>query len=76
MQRSDFYATAAYRKKQRICRDIYISFIDFSQAYDSVWREGMWELLGKYGVDPKLIRILKNLYEGIMACVRIEGEDT
>ena len=39
-------------------RDIYISFIDFSQAYDSVWREGMWELLGKYGVDHKLIRIL------------------
>ena len=44
-------------------RDIYISFIDFSQAYDSVWREGMWELLGKYGVNHKLIRILKNLYE-------------
>ena len=36
----------------------------------------MWELLGKYGVDHKLIRILKNLYEGIMACVRIEGENT
>ena len=36
----------------------------------------MWELLGKYGVDPKLIRILKNLYEDIMACVRIEGENT
>ena len=31
---------------------------------------------GKYGVDPKLIRILKNLYEGIMAFVRIEGENT
>ena len=36
----------------------------------------MWELLGKYGVDPKLTRILKNLYKGIMACVRIKGENT
>ena len=63
-------------KNREFGRDIYISFIDFSQAYDSVWREGMWELLGKYGVDHKLIRILKNLYEGIMACVRIEGENT
>ena len=35
-------------------RDIYISFIDFSQAYDSLWREGMWELLEKYDVDHKL----------------------
>ena len=25
---------------------------------------------------PKLIRVLKNLYEGIMVCVRIEGENT
>ena len=64
------------RQCREFGRDIYIGFIDFSQAHDSVWREGMWELLGKYGVDPYLIRILKNLYEGIMACVRIEGENT
>ena len=31
-------------KNREFSRDIYISFIDFSQAYDSVWREGMWEL--------------------------------
>ena len=31
------------------------------------------ELLAKYGLDPKMIRILKNLYEGIMASGRIEG---
>ena len=60
MQRSDFDDAAAYRKKGEFGRDIYFSFIDFSQAYDSVWREGMWELLGKYGVDQKLISILKN----------------
>ena len=36
----------------------------------------MWELLGKYEVDSKMIRILKNVYESIMACVRIEGENT
>src|SRR6202142_3562357 len=36
----------------------------------------MWELLEKYGVAPKMIRILRNLYEGITACVRIEGENT
>ena len=63
-------------KNREFGRDIYISFIHFSQVYDPVCREGMWELLGQYGVDPKLIRILKNLYEGIMACVRIEGENT
>ena len=30
-------------KNREFGRDIYISFIDFSQAYDSVWREGMWD---------------------------------
>ena len=63
-------------KNREFGKDIYISFIDFSQAYDSVWRDGMWELLEKYGVAPKMIRILRNLYEGITACVRIEGENT
>ena len=27
-------------------------------------------------MDSKMIRILRNLYEGIMACIRIESENT
>ena len=32
----------------------------------------MGVFIGKYGVDPKLIRILKNLYEGIRPQKKLE----
>ena len=51
-------------------------FIDFAQAYDSVWRKGTWKILEKYGICAKIIRLIRNLYSTIFACIRLEGEET
>ena len=37
-------------KSREFAQRLYICFIDFKQAYDSVWREGLWEVLRRYGI--------------------------
>ena len=36
------------RRRKR--RGTYLAFLDVSKAYDTVWREGLWEKMRMYGV--------------------------
>ena len=54
----------------------FICFIDFAQAYDSIWRKGAWEILKKYGIHQKIIRLVENLYSIVLAKIRVEGEES
>ena len=38
---------------------LYMNFIDFEKAFDSVDRNVIWQLMGHYGVPPKLIRLIQ-----------------
>ena len=40
-----------------------INFKDFEKAFDSVNREGMWQLIWQYGIPSKIVTIIKTLYE-------------
>lgn len=41
---------------------LYLLFVDFEKAFDSLSRERMWEILNEYGVPTKIINIIRNLY--------------
>ena len=43
-------------------RKIYICFIDYEKAFDRVYHEKLIEILEKYEIDGKDIRLIKNLY--------------
>ncbi len=51
---------------------LYINFIDFEKAFDSVDREALWKILRHYGIPVKLINLIRNSYEG-MTCRVIHG---
>ena len=38
--------------------------VDFSKAFDSVNHEALWEVLEARSIHPKLISLIKDLYEG------------
>ena len=40
------------------------AFVDFSKAFDSFNHEALWEVLEARGIHPKLISLIKDLYEG------------
>ena len=60
----------AHKKK------LYCAFIDFSQAFDSVWRIGLWRKLLQNNINGKFFRIVYNLYDGIKSCVTLNGESS
>ena len=55
-------------------KDVFMCFIDFEKAFDTVRHEVMIERLRILGVDAADLRVLTNLYWGQKAVVRI-GED-
>ena len=62
------------RRKKR--RGTYLAFLDVSKAYDTVWREGLWEKMRSYGVAEKFIRVCQGLYEDVEASVVLDGEQS
>ena len=40
-------------------RTLYVNFVDFAKAFDSVHRHSLWKLLRTYGIPPTLLRSSK-----------------
>ena len=51
-------------------RELFIGYIDFKKAFDSIWRKGLWRVLRNLGFTEKLVKILENMYEGTYSAVR------
>ncbi|VDO75375.1 unnamed protein product [Schistosoma margrebowiei] len=44
---------------------LYINFIDYEKAFDSVDRTTLWKLLRHYGVPQKIVNIIQSSYDGL-----------
>ena len=55
-------------------RPLYMVFVDFSKAFDTVGRTGLWQLLKKYGCPEKFTTMIEALHTGMMATVNVGGE--
>ena len=42
---------------------MYINFIDFKKAFDSVHRESLWKILRAYDIPHKIVTIIRTFYE-------------
>ena len=63
----------AARQIQEKCReqnnDLYCIFVDLTKAFDTVSRDGLWKILAKVGYPDKLINMVKQFHDGMMARV-------
>ena len=57
----------ASKKKLHCC------FIDFKQAFDTVWRDGLWGKLLHYQINGKCFKIIRSIYENIKSNVEANG---
>ena len=55
-------------------RPLYMVFFDFSNAFDTVGRTGLWQLLRKYGCPEKFTTMIEALHTVMMANVNVGGE--
>ena len=54
--------------------DVYVCFIDYSKAFDTVKPESLIELVQSLDIDPQDVKLLANLYWNQQAAVRHNGE--
>ena len=55
-------------------RPLYMLFVDFSKAFDTVGRTRLWQLLRKNGCPKKFTTMIEALHTGMMANVSVGGE--
>ena len=49
---------------------IFVAFVDFSKAFDSVNRDKLWKVLRNARLSTKFCQMLKAMYSDVEACVR------
>lgn len=52
---------------------IYVCFVDFQKAFDTVRRGILWNVLRRAGVGGKMLKILQSMYVSVKSCVRYPG---
>ena len=55
---------------------LYINFIDFRKAFDSLHRDTLWKIVQSYGVPPKMTALIKMFYHQFQCSVIVNGSLT
>ena len=43
-------------------RQLYINYVDFEKAFDSIHRECLWRILRAYGIPQQVVLVIKSFY--------------
>ena len=78
-QRSTTDTLFVVRRLQELGRttntSLEICFIDLAKAYDSVDRVLLWEVLARFGVPPRMIKVIRMSHDGMRARVQLDDGD-
>ncbi|KAK7101726.1 hypothetical protein V1264_020063 [Littorina saxatilis] len=50
-------------------RQLYINFVDFQKAFDSVHRDSLWKILRHYGIPQKMVQLVRSFYQNYSCTV-------
>ena len=68
----------AARQLQEKCIEqnvpLYSTFVDLTKAFDTVAREGLWQIMSKFGCPETFIAIVREFHDGMQASVQDNGE--
>ena len=66
------------RQLQEKCReqnmDLYMTFVDLTEAFDTVSREGLWKIMANFGCPTKFIEMVRQFHNGMLVRVQNDGE--
>ena len=57
----------AFKDKKKL----YVCFVDFKKAYDTVWRNGLYLKLLRYGISKNIVRLIKDMYDQLQVSVNV-----
>lgn len=50
-------------------RQLYVNFVDFEKAFDSIHRDSLWSILRHYGIPSKLVHLIRSFYDNFRCSV-------
>ena len=62
------------KKAREFHKNIYFCFIDYAKDFDCVDHNKLWKILRQMGIPGHLTCLLRNLYAGLEATVRLDME--
>ncbi|BHF68743.1 hypothetical protein SprV_0301178400 [Sparganum proliferum] len=68
-----FVARQLQEKCQEMRTHLYSTFVDLTNAFDTVNREGLWKIMQKFGCPERFIEMVRQLHDGMMARVTDNG---
>ena len=68
---TDQIANICWIIEKESSRNVYFCFIDYAKAFDCVYHNKLWKILKEMGIPDHLTCLLRNLYVGQEATVRI-----
>ena len=67
-------STGSWKKAREFQKNIHFCFIDYTKAFDCVDHNKLWKTLKEMGIADHLTCLLRNLYAGQKAIVRMDME--
>ncbi len=55
---------------------LYVCFVDFQKAFDSVWHKGLFHRLQKVGINGNSLNLIKDLYKKTKCAVKVDNRIT
>ncbi len=52
---------------------MFVCFVDFKAAFDSVWRNALMMKLMKHGIQGQLMNIIENMYSSVIFVIKCKG---
>ena len=70
-----FAASQLQGKCQEQYDDLFITFIDLTNAFDTVCRDGLWQIMETFGCPRKCTALVRQLHDGMRATI-LDNSDT
>ena len=55
--------------KKKLC----CCFINFTKAFDDIWRAVLWQKLLENGIRGKFLTVIQNMFKEIQSCITVNG---
>ena len=52
---------------------LYVAFVDFYKAFDTICHSTLWMVLSRTGVQGRMLNMLRGMYQSVKSCVRCSG---
>ena len=71
-----FVLRTLIQKYKKSKKKLYACFVDFSKAFDSIWRDGLLYKLQHYQITGKIFKLIAHMYSDVQYVIKTQNKVT